>query len=173
MNRAILRIIPNLFSFISVFVAGVTAATVPHWWSVIFLVFSLYLGGNGGRLANRQNRTSRMSLAVGAVSDRISEIFWAIAFYRIGAPLAWVLAFAALAAFQEYAKVRLASAMMQHVAFNTVAERPTRAGFLFIAILTYQITVSHAWMMALAAGLTLLQAVSFLLLLRFAYKQLH
>lgn len=173
MIRAIWRILPNLLTFIGVLAAGFTAATAPHWWSAIFLILSLLLGGVDGDVAIFQNAANRMGATLDSVADRISEIFWAIAFYRLGVPVAWVFAFAALAAFQEYAKTRLASIEIQNVRLVTLVDRPVRASSLCIAILVYQFTSSHTWVTALAVGLTVLQAVSFLLVLHFASKQLR
>ena len=164
---------PNLLTLMGVLAACVTAVTAPHWWSAIFLVLSLLLSGIDGSSVFPQYSTSNMSATLDSIADRISEIFWAIAFYRLGVPVAWVFAFAGLAAFQEYAKARLASVGTRNVGLVTLSDRPVRASFLFIAILVYQFTSSHTWVTALAAGLTLMQAVSFFLLLRFAYKQLH
>lgn len=168
-----LRITPHIFTLIGVLTAGATAMTAPRWWSALFLLISLFCDGIGGSVAIFQNRTSRVAAILDAVADRISEAFWAIAFYRLGVPLAWVLSFAALAAFQEYARARLASAGIHVVGVVTPAERPVRASFLFIAILALQFTFTNAWVTPIAVVLTLLQAFSFLLLLRFASKQLR
>jgi len=105
--------------------------------------------------------------------NRITEVFWAIAFYRLGTPLSWVFAFAALAAFQEYAKAKIISIGVQNIDLHSIVNRQTRASFLFIAILIYQYSPSHSWVTAVAALLTVVQALSFLLLLRVAFKRLR
>lgn len=168
-----LRIRPNLLTLIGMLAAVATATTAPRWWSALFLIVSLFCDGIDGSVAIFQNRANRMGATLDAVTDRISEIFWAIAFYRLGAPLVWVLGFAALAAFQEYARARLTSAGVDDVGVVTPAERPVRASFLFIAILAFQFRFAHAWVTPMAIGLTFLQAFSFLLVLRFASKRLR
>jgi archaetidylinositol phosphate synthase len=173
MTRGILRIWPTLATIMGLVAAAATAATSPHWWSAIFLVLSLLLSRFDKNSANYLDPKGRMRRTIDAIADRISDVFWAIAFYRLGVPVAWVFAFAALAVFQEYAKVRFTLVGMQHVGLVTMADRAVRAGFLFIAILLYQFTDLHMGVMGLAVGLTLLQTLSFLLFLRFAFKQLH
>lgn len=164
---------PIFLTLVGVLSAGLTASTAPHWWSAIFLLVSLILGGADGSASYNQNSSSRLNLTLDSVLNRISEVLWAIAFYRLGGLAAWVFAFAALAAFQEYAKARLAASEMQNVHLVTLADRSVRAIFLFIAIFVYQLTSSPTWVTSLAIGLTVVQAISFLLLIRFAYKELH
>jgi archaetidylinositol phosphate synthase len=173
MIRSILKTIRIPYNFIGLIAAYATAATVPHWWSEPFLVLSLLLVRIHGGLVTYQSPISQLGVTISSMTNRITEVFWAIAFYRLGAPLTWVFAFASLAAFQEYAKARIASIGTQNIVLDTLANPHTRASFLFIAILIYQFTASHTWIAALAASLTLLEALSFILLLRSAYKKLH
>ena len=153
--------------------ACITAATVPHWWSEIFLILSLVLGGFQGRWITLRSPTSPFGTTISSVMNRVTEVFWAIAFYRLGTPLTWVFAFAALAAFQEYAKAKITAIGTQNIDLDPIVNRQTRASFLFIAILIYQYSSSHSWVTAVAALLTVVQALSFLLLLRVSYKRLH
>lgn len=167
------RITPNIFAFVGLISAGLTAFSILHWWSAIFLVVSLFFGGVfSGDLVD-QTLLNGFNATVDSVLNRISEVLWAIAFYRLGAPVAWVFAFAALAAFQEYAKARLVVDQLQNVRLVTLADRPVRAIFLLVAILAYQITASSSWVTSLAIGLTVMQATSFILFARFAYKELR
>jgi len=173
MIRPIARNLSVSGTFIGLLAACVTAATVPHWWSVAPLLLSLLLGGVDERAVSRRLVTDQLRSTLAAMADRISEVLWAVAFYRLGAPAASVLAFASLAAFQEYAKVRLASIGIGKTRLISMADRNVRGGSLFIAILLYQFAPAHTWVTGLAVAMTIVQAVSFIFLLRFAYKQLH
>jgi archaetidylinositol phosphate synthase len=173
MNRPIVKIMPSSYNFMGLLAACITAATVPHWWSEIFLILSLLLGGFKGHWITLRSPTSALGTTISSVMNRITEVFWAIAFYRLGTPLTWVFAFAGLAAFQEYAKAKITSIGIQSIDVNTMVNRPTRSSFLFMAILIYQYSPSHTWITAIAAVLTFVQALSFLLLMRVAFKQLR
>ena len=173
MIRPIVKVMPSPFNFMGLIAACLTAATVPHWWSEIFLILSLVLGGFKGRWIWLQSPTSKLGATISSIMNRITEVFWAITFYRLGTPLTWVFAFAALAVFQEYAKARIASTGLQNNDLASLVNRQTRASFLFIVILVYQYSHSHTWVTAIAVVLTFLQALSFFLLLRAVFKQLR
>jgi archaetidylinositol phosphate synthase len=156
--------IGRIDNWVGLLAAGLTAAAAPHWWSAIFLILSLaFSRANAGPLGS----------TISSVVNRIAEVLWAVTFYRLGVSLTWVFAFASLAAFQEYAKARLASSGIDWAGRLNQADRPIRAGFLFLAIFTYQFDPSHSGVTAIAIGLTLVQILSFFLLLRYAFKHLH
>jgi len=163
-----LRITPNILTFLGVLCAGFTAATSPHWWCAVLLAFSLFFDGIDGSVAIIQNRASKLGATWDGLADRISEALWAVAFYRLGVPLSWVLIVSALAAFQEYARARMGSLGVHEVGVVTPAERPVRASFLFCAIVA-----PHAWATTFAIALGLLQALSFFLVVRFAFRKLR
>lgn len=163
-----LRISPNSLTLLGVASAIATAVISPHLWSLLFLLLSLILDGVDGSVAIIQKKASSRGAIWDAIADRISEICWAIAFYRIGIPLGWVLAAATLAAIQEYARARLSSAGVKEIGVVTPAERPVRASFLFCALIA-----PHAFVLPLLITLVFLQGVSFILVLRFAFSKLH
>ncbi|CAB4330242.1 unannotated protein [freshwater metagenome] len=163
-----LRITPNSLTLLGVVSAVATAIVSPHLWSVPFLALSLIFDGVDGSVAIIQKRVSSRGAIWDAIADRISEICWAIAFYRIGIPLLWILAAATVAAIQEYARARLSAAGVKEVGVVTPAERPVRASFLFCALI-----VPHAFSLPLLIALVFLQGLSFILVLRFAFSKLH
>ena len=167
-----LHITPNVLTTIGVLSAGLTAITSPHWWALIFLALSLIADGIDGSVAIYTERTSATGAVWDGIADRISEALWAIAFYRLGVPLSWILALACFAGFQEYARARLASLGVADVGVITPGERPVRASFLTVAIVAFHISFSHNWPTAIAMVLTLVQIISFLLVLRFAVNSL-
>ncbi|MCX6429000.1 MAG: CDP-alcohol phosphatidyltransferase family protein [Actinobacteria bacterium] len=163
-----LRITPNLLTSSGIACAIAAAWSSPHSYAALFLALSLFFDGIDGSLAIYQEITSRKGAIWDGIADRISEFFWAFALYRLGVPVAWVLALVALASFQEYARARVVGAGVKEVGVVTPAERPVRASFLFCALLA-----PITWATTFAIALTVLQGVSFFLVLRFAYQRLH
>jgi archaetidylinositol phosphate synthase len=162
----------NALTALGVLFATATAISSPSAWSAVFLVLSLSLDGFDGSLAIIKNQASKLGAIFDASADRISEALWAVAFYRLGVPLAFVLFLWLLASIQEYARARIGSAGVKEVGVITPAERPVRASFLFVAILAWQIDFSNGWVTALALALILIQAMSLILVFRFAFKVL-
>ena len=167
-----LRITPNVLTTIGVLSAGVTAIVSPHWWSLVFLAISLIAEGIDGSVASYTERTSASGAIWDGLADRISEALWAVAFYRLGIPLGLIFALASLAAFQEYARARLASLGIAEVGVVTSSERPVRASFLAIAIVACALNFSSNWLTGIAGVLTGLQLVGFAMVVRFAFKSL-
>ena len=167
------RVSPNALTLIGLLSALVTALAGKHWSAGIFLALSLISDGVDGSVAIIQQRANKWGATLDAVADRISEALWAVAFYRLGVPLVWVLGFASLAAFQEYSRAKLISDGVKEIGLVTPAERPVRASFLFIAIFAWHISPMRGLVIHIAQVLTVLQGVSFVMLLRFAFVRLH
>lgn len=167
-----LRIGPDLITYMGVVAAGATALFATHWWAAFLLAFSLFCDGIDGSVAIVQKAGSKMGSVIDSIADRTAEAFWAVAFYRVGAPLSWVLVLWGAAFLQEYARARLKSLGVEDVGVVTPAERPVRASFLFIAILAWHFSSFRGWVTGLAASLALLQSVSFYLVFRFARARL-
>lgn len=167
------RITPNLLTFFGVIAACATAIYSPHWWITFPLLISLLCDGIDGSTAIVQNRSNKLGATLDAVADRVSEALWAVAFYRLGAPLTWVVALWTVTAFQEYARARLGSEGIHEVGVVTPAERPVRAILLFLAILVVQFHSKHNWLNEIAIFMTLLQTFSFGLILTFARRSLR
>ena len=78
--------------------------------------------------------TSKFGAFTDSFVDRLSEIFWALALYKLGAPAALVF-FALLATYiQEYLRARAGGLGYEEVGIVTICERPVRASLIFIAI---------------------------------------
>ncbi len=168
-----LRISPNLLTLLGLLSAGLTALAGRHWSAGVFLILSLLCDGVDGSVAIIQKKESAWGATLDAVADRISEALWAVAFYRLGAPLSWVLLLASLAVFQEYARAKLISDGVKEIGLVTPAERPVRASFLFVAIIAWHVPALRKDVIHIAQVLAALQAISFAALLRFAYARLH
>jgi CDP-diacylglycerol--glycerol-3-phosphate 3-phosphatidyltransferase len=129
-----LRVTPNLLTFAGLFFAIALWQFANNWVAALFLVLSLFFDGIDGSLAILQKKTSKFGAFTDSFVDRISEVFWALALYKLGAPAA--LVFVALLAtyVQEYIRARSGGLGHNEVGIVTICERPVRASLIFIAI---------------------------------------
>jgi len=130
-----LRVTPNLLTFAGLFFAIALWQFANSWVAALFLVLSLFFDGIDGSLAILQKKTSKFGAFTDSFVDRISEVFWALALYELGAPVA--LVFVALLAtyVQEYIRARSGGLGHNEVGIVTICERPVRASLIFIAII--------------------------------------
>ncbi len=166
------RISPNGITAFGVISAAGTALFSPHWWIAFLLLLSLLSDGIDGSTAIVQNKSSKLGATLDSVADRVSESLWAVAFYRLGAPLMWVVALWMVATLQEYARVRLRSEGVHEIGVITLAERPVRAIVFFLAIILAQFQSTVDWVLGVAIIMTSLQVFSFGQVLKFARKSL-
>ena len=166
-----LHITPNILTLLGVLFAIAMAANPLSLWAIPLLVLSLYADGIDGSVAIFQKRQSSFGAILDSVADRISEALWFYVAYRIGAPAWLVLATYVIASTQEYARARLTSLGISGVGVVTPAERPVRASFIFIALVSY--ALSFELVTLTMAILAILQALSFGLVARFAHNSLR
>jgi archaetidylinositol phosphate synthase len=166
-----LHITPNILTLLGVLFAIAMAANPLSLWAIPLLVLSLYADGIDGSVAIFQKRQSSFGAILDSVADRISEALWFYVAYRIGAPAWLVLATYVIASTQEYARARLTSLGVSGVGVVTPAERPVRASFIFIALVSY--ALSFELVTLTMAILAILQALSFGLVARFAHNSLR
>ena len=166
-----LHITPNILTLLGVLFAIAMAANPLSLWAIPLLVLSLYADGIDGSVAIFQKRQSSFGAILDSVADRISEALWFYVTYRIGAPAWLVLATYVIASTQEYARARLTSLGVSGVGVVTPAERPVRASFIFIALVSY--ALSFELVTLTMAILAILQALSFGLVARFAHNSLR
>jgi phosphatidylglycerophosphate synthase len=105
-------------------------------------VLSLICDGIDGSLAMILEKTSRRGAMIDSFVDRVSEVFWALAFYRICADLRVIFIAAILAFTQEYLRARAAGLGYSDITAVTIAERPVRASLLFIALIAFQLNIN-------------------------------
>lgn len=165
-----LHITPNLLTLLGVVFAIAMAANPLSLWAIPLLVLSLYADGIDGSVAIYQKRQSSFGAILDSVADRISEALWFYVAYQIGAPAWLVLATYVIASTQEYARARLTSLGISDVGVVTPAERPVRASFIFIALVSY--ALSFELVTLTMAILAILQLISFGLVARFAHNSL-
>ena len=129
-----LRVKPNLLTFAGLFFAIALWQFANSWAAALFLVLSLFFDGIDGSLAILQKKTSKFGAFIDSFIDRISEVFWALALYKLGAPAALVF-IALLATYvQEYIRARSGGLGYSEVGIVTICERPVRASLIFTAI---------------------------------------
>ena len=130
-----LRVTPNLLTFAGLFFAIALWLFANSWLAALFLVLSLFFDGIDGSLAILQKKTSKFGAFTDSFVDRISEVFWALALYKLGAPASLVFV-ALLATFiQEYLRARAGGLGHEEVGIVTICERPVRASLIFIVII--------------------------------------
>ena len=91
--------------------------------------------GIDGSLAIVTRVTSKFGAFTDSFVDRLSEIFWALALYELGAPKALVFAALLTTYIQEYLRARSGGLGHNEIGIVTICERPVRASLIFIAII--------------------------------------
>jgi CDP-diacylglycerol--glycerol-3-phosphate 3-phosphatidyltransferase len=165
------RVTPNLLSMAGVVASVAIWPNSRNWWGLVFLAISILFDGLDGTLAIMTNTDSIRGAMVDSICDRISEIFWMLAFYQIGAPV-WVIGTAWVVAFtQEYARARIAGLGDYQIDVVTIAERPVRAAFLCVALVAYLLnihlvtTVAWVWL--------IFQVISLMMVARSGFRRLR
>ena len=166
-----LHVTPNVLTLLGVLFAIAMAANPLSLWAIPLLVLSLYADGIDGSVAIFQKRQSSFGAILDSAADRISEALWFYVAYRIGAPAWLVLGTYVIASTQEYARARLGGLGIGDVGVVTPAERPVRASFIFIALVSYSLGLNFVTLTF--AILAILQTVSFGLVVRFAHNSLR
>ena len=165
-----LRVTPNLLTFAGLFFAIALWQFANSWAAALFLVLSLFFDGIDGSLAILQKKTSKFGAFTDSFVDRISEVFWALALYKLGAPAS--LVFVALLAtyIQEYLRARAGGLGHEEVGIVTICERPVRASLIFIAIIAH--LVGLEFVTAIAIIWVAMQNFALLQLIFTSYKTL-
>ena len=166
----VLKVSPHLITIFGVIASIATWLNAHHWYSALLLVLSLAADGVDGTLAVLRGVEGKWGAIIDALCDRISEVFWALTFYNLGAPVT-VIAFAWLAAgTQEYVRARMGGLGATAIEVVTIAERPVRASLLFIALVSthtnFDMVNRMAWMWLI------MQLISFVLVFNDGYRRL-
>jgi len=121
-------------------------------------------------LAILTKKPTKWGAILDSVVDRLTEIFWVLALYKIGADLKLLILVLLTASLQEYVRARSAGLGVSEVGIVTFAERPVRASFVFIVFISLQFDfiiynqIILFWL--------LLQLFSLFTLVRFTYSKL-
>ncbi len=106
--------------------------------AVLLVLVAAVSGTVGGALAVVTSHATRLGYVYDSVVDRVGEVCWLLAFWRLGAPAPIVVAAGALTWLHEYARTRASAAGMTNAA-PTTGERLTRiliaaAGYALAAL---------------------------------------
>ncbi len=165
-----LRVTPNLLTLAGLIFAIALWQFPNSWPAALFLVLSLFFDGIDGSLAIYSRVTSKFGAFTDSFVDRLSEVFWALALYKLGAPA--ILVFLALLAtfVQEYLRARAGGLGHDEVGLVTICERPVRASLIFIAIIANLVGLEAA--VVIAAIWVSIQTIALTQLILNLYKRL-
>ena len=164
------RITPNILTMFGLFFGVILFFNANTSWASVLLVLSLICDGIDGSLAILTKKPTKWGAILDSVVDRLTEIFWVLALYKIGADLKLLILVLLTASLQEYVRARSAGLGVAKVGIVTFAERPVRASFVFIVFISLQFDfiiynqIILFWL--------LLQLFSLFTLVRFTYSKL-
>ena len=165
------RITPNFLTILGLLFGVLLYANAKTFWAPALLVLSLICDGIDGSLAIVTNKSTKWGAILDATVDRLTEIFWVLALYKVGADLNLLIIVLLAASVQEYMRARAAGLGVSDVGIVTFAERPVRASFVFIVFISLQFnfTIYNQIIICWLA----LQLISLFMLSRFTYSKLR
>ena len=162
---------PNILTILGLFFGVLLYANAETFWAPALLVLSLICDGIDGSLAIVTNKSTKWGAILDSTVDRLTEIFWVLALYKVGADLNLLIIVLLAASVQEYMRARAAGLGVSEVGIVTFAERPVRASFVFIVFISLQFNftiynqITICWLA--------LQLISLFMLSRFTYSKLR
>jgi len=165
------RVTPNILTLLGLFFGLLLYASAETFWAPALLVLSLICDGIDGSLAIVTNKYTKWGTVLDSTVDRLTEIFWVLALYKIGADLKLLIVVLLAASVQEYIRARAAGLGVSEVGIITFAERPVRASFVFIVLISLQFnfTIYNQIIICWLA----LQLISLFMLSRVVYSKLR
>ena len=164
------RITPNILTMFGLFFGVILFLNANTSWASVLLVLSLICDGIDGSLAILTKKSTKWGAILDSVVDRLTEIFWVLALYKIGADLKLLVLVLLTASLQEYVRARSAGLGVSEVGIVTFAERPVRASFVFIVFISLQF--DFIFYNQIILFWLLLQLFSLFTLVRFTYSKL-
>jgi len=165
------RVTPNILTIFGLFFGVLLYANAETFWAPALLVLSLICDGIDGSLAIVTNKSTKWGAILDSTVDRLTEIFWVLALYKIGADLKLLIIVLLTASVQEYVRARAAGLGVSEVGIVTFAERPVRASFVFIVFISLQLNFT-IYNQIIVCWLSL-QLISLFMLSRFTYSKLR
>ena len=165
------RVTPNILTILGLFFGVLLYANAETFWAPALLVLSLICDGIDGSLAIVTNKSTKWGAILDSTVDRLTEIFWILALYKIGADLKILIVVLLAASVQEYIRARAAGLGVSEVGIVTFAERPVRASFVFIVLISLQFNFT-IYNQLIVCWLTI-QLISLFMLSRVAYSKLR
>jgi phosphatidylglycerophosphate synthase len=165
------RITPNILTILGLFFGLLLFLNANTFWALGLLVLSLICDGIDGSLAILTKKSTKWGAILDSVVDRLTEIFWVLALYKIGADLKLLVIVLLTASLQEYVRARSAGLGVSEVGIVTFAERPVRASFVFVVFISLQFDFTIYNQLILFW--LVLQLLSLFTLVRFTYSKLR
>ena len=165
-----LKVTPNILTLSGLFFGVLLYLNALSNWAVLLLVLSLICDGIDGSLAIITNKASKWGGILDSVADRITEVFWALTFIKLGADQNVVITALVLAAVQEYLRARAGGLGLTDVGVVTIAERPVRATILFIALIATLLNLELINLLAIIW--LIMQGISLISISNFTYRKL-
>ncbi len=166
-----IRVTPNALTILGLVFGILLYMNSNAIWAPLILVISLICDGVDGSLAIITRQSSKWGALLDSVVDRLTEVFWVFALYSLGVDSKILITVLILASTQEYLRARAGGVGLKQVGVITVAERPVRASFIFIALVAFNLNleilnqITFVWL--------ILQAISFLTVVRFTAAKLN
>jgi phosphatidylglycerophosphate synthase len=166
-----IRVTPNALTILGLVFGILLYMNSNAIWAPLILVISLICDGVDGSLAIITRQSSKWGALLDSVVDRVTEVFWVFALYSLGVDSKILITVLILASTQEYLRARAGGVGLKQVGVVTVAERPVRASFIFIALVAFNLNleilnqITFVWL--------ILQAISFLTVVRFTAAKLN
>lgn len=166
-----IRVTPNALTILGLVFGILLYMNSSAIWAPLILVISLICDGVDGSLAIITRQSSKWGALLDSVVDRVTEVFWVLALYSLGVDSKILITVLILASTQEYLRARAGGVGLKQVGVVTVAERPVRASFIFIALIAINLNleilnqITFVWL--------ILQAISFLTVVRFTAAKLN
>ena len=166
-----IRVTPNALTILGLVFGILLYMNSSAIWAPLILVISLICDGVDGSLAIITRQSSKWGALLDSVVDRLTEVFWIFALHSLGVDSKILITVLILASTQEYLRARAGGVGLKQVGVVTVAERPVRASFIFIALVAFNLNleilnqITFVWL--------ILQAISFLTVVRFTAAKLN
>ena len=165
------RVTPNILTILGLFFGVLLYANAEIFWAPALLVLSLICDGIDGSLAIVTSKSTKWGAILDSTVDRLTEIFWVLALYKIGADLKLLIVVLLAASVQEYIRARAAGLGVSEVGIVTFAERPVRASFVFIVLISLQFNFT-IYNQIIVCWL-IIQLISLFMLSRVVYSKLR
>ena len=166
-----MRVTPNELTILGLVFGILLYMNSNAIWAPLILIISLICDGVDGSLAIITRQSSKWGALLDSVVDRLTEVFWVLALYSLGVDSKILITVLILALTQEYLRARAGGVGLKQVGVVTVAERPVRASFIFIALVAFNLNleilnqITFVWL--------ILQAISFLTVVGFIAAKLN
>jgi phosphatidylglycerophosphate synthase len=165
------KITPNILTMLGLFFGLLLFINAKTFWAPGLLVLSLICDGIDGSLAIITKKSTKWGAILDSVVDRLTEIYWVLALYKIGVDLRFLILVLLTASLQEYVRARSTGLGVSEVGIVTFAERPVRASFVFVVFISLQFNFTIYNQIILCW--LILQLLSLFTLIRFTYSKLR